>query len=61
MTKGEVEPPAAKAAAIQAFLRSSKFEYTTERLPGSGYQALENFLLNDRRGYCEQFASGDGG
>jgi transglutaminase-like putative cysteine protease len=56
VTKGIVAP-AAKAAAIQTFLRSSRFEYSTERLPGSGYQALENFLINDRRGYCEQFAS----
>ena len=56
VTKG-IDGPAAKAAAIQTFLRSSKFEYSTERLPGSGYQALENFLISDRRGYCEQFAS----
>jgi transglutaminase-like putative cysteine protease len=48
---------AAKAAAIQSYLRGSRFSYSTERLPGSGYEALENFLLNDRRGYCEQFAS----
>ena len=46
-----------KAAAIQAFLRGGDFTYSTEPLPGSGYQALENFLLRDRRGYCEQFAS----
>ena len=51
------DSPAAKAAAIQAFLRSSQFSYSTERLPGSGYQALENFLLVDHKGYCEQFAS----
>ncbi len=49
--------PAAKAAAIQAFLRSSQFTYSTETLPGNGYQALENFLLKDHTGYCEQFAA----
>jgi transglutaminase-like putative cysteine protease len=49
---------AAKAAAIQSFLRSSQFTYSTQPLPGSGYRALENFLLRDRRGYCEQFAAG---
>ena len=51
------EGAAAKAAAIQAFLRSGEFSYSTQPLPGSGYRALENFLLRDRRGYCEQFAA----
>ena len=46
-----------KAAAIQAYLRSSRFTYSTEPLPGSGYRALKNFLLRDRTGYCEQFAT----
>ena len=55
--QGRRGSPAAKAAAIQAFLRSTEFTYSTERLPGSGYQALENFLLRDHKGYCEQFAS----
>jgi transglutaminase-like putative cysteine protease len=50
------DTPAAKAAAIQAYLRD-EFTYSTEPLPGSGYEALQNFLLVDRRGYCEQFAS----
>jgi transglutaminase-like putative cysteine protease len=53
----DAETPAAKAAAIQAYLRSNKFTYSTEPLPGSGYEALENFLIRDHRGYCEQFAS----
>ena len=48
---------AAKAAAIQSYLRGSRFTYSTQRLPGNGYGALENFLLKDRLGYCEQFAS----
>jgi transglutaminase-like putative cysteine protease len=56
VTKG-VSGPAAKAAAIQAFLRGPDFTYSTERLPGGGFQALENFLIDDQRGYCEQFAS----
>jgi transglutaminase-like putative cysteine protease len=51
------DTPAAKAAAIQAYLRSGQFTYSTEPLPGSGYQAMQNFLFSDRRGYCEQFAS----
>jgi transglutaminase-like putative cysteine protease len=49
--------PAARAAAIQSYLRSSRFTYSTQQLPGNGYEALENFLLHDHQGYCEQFAS----
>ena len=56
VTKGE-DTDAAKAWAIQEFLRGTDFTYSTEPLPGSGYRALENFLLRDRRGYCEQFAA----
>ena len=52
----DADGSADKAAAIQAYLRGSRFTYSTEPLPGSGYRALENFLLRDRRGYCEQFA-----
>ncbi len=49
---------AGKAAAIQAYLRNpDNFTYSTDPRPGSGYQALENFLFNDRHGYCEQFAA----
>jgi transglutaminase-like putative cysteine protease len=47
---------AEKAADIQSYLRS-RFTYSTRQLPGNGYEALENFLLKDRLGYCEQFAS----
>ena len=56
VTKG-ADTDAAKAWAIQEFLRGPDFTYSTEPLPGSGYRALENFLLRDRRGYCEQFAA----
>lgn len=48
---------ASKAAAIQGYLRSGEFTYSVEPLPGNGYRALENFLLRDKRGYCEQFAA----
>lgn len=53
---GQTRTPAARAAKIQAFLRSAKFSYSTQPRPGSGYRALEDFLINDRTGYCEQFA-----
>ena len=53
----DADTAAGQAAAIQTYLRSSRFTYSTEPLPGNGYQALENFLFEDRRGYCEQFAA----
>lgn len=53
----DASTPALKAAAIQEYLRSKRFTYSTRTLPGSGYEALENFLLRDRTGYCEQFAT----
>lgn len=52
----DASTPALKAAAIQAYLRSDRFTYSVDPQPGTGYQALENFLLKDRLGYCEQFA-----
>jgi transglutaminase-like putative cysteine protease len=53
----DASTPADKAAAIQAYLRSSRFTYSTDPQPGSGFTALDNFLLRDRTGYCEQFAA----
>jgi transglutaminase-like putative cysteine protease len=53
----DADTAAEKAAAIQAYFRSSQFTYSTEPLPGSGYEAMQNFLLRDHMGYCEQFAS----
>lgn len=53
----QAEPTAAlKAAAIQRFLRSGEFTYSLEPQPGTGYDAMTRFLLEDKRGYCEQFA-----
>jgi transglutaminase-like putative cysteine protease len=52
------DTPYAKAAAIQAYLRDpANFTYDVQQRPGTGYQALVDFLTRDRRGYCEQFAS----
>ena len=48
--------PALKAAAIQSYLRSDEFTYSTEPSAGTGYDALEQFLFHDKTGYCEQFA-----
>ncbi len=44
-----------KAAAIQAYLRSSKFHYDLNGAP-TGADALSQFLFVSHRGYCEQFA-----
>lgn len=53
---GEADTPALKAAAIQSYLRSGEFQYSTVPAPGTGYDALTNFLFKDKRGYCEQYA-----
>ncbi|ROQ93359.1 transglutaminase family protein [Desulfosoma caldarium] len=45
--------PAKRVEAITAFLQSSDFHYALENLP----KDLETFLLKDRRGNCEYFAS----
>ncbi|MDO5682335.1 MAG: DUF3488 and transglutaminase-like domain-containing protein [Propionibacteriaceae bacterium] len=56
ITRG-IDAPALQAAAIQNYLRNEGgFTYSTEPLPGSGYEALQNFLFKDKKGYCEQFA-----
>jgi transglutaminase-like putative cysteine protease len=44
-----------KAVALQDWFRDS-FKYSLATAPGNGTDALESFL-NDREGYCEQFAS----
>lgn len=52
-----IDAPALRAAAIQNYLRNEGgYTYSTEPLPGSGYEALQNFLFKDKKGYCEQFA-----
>ena len=51
------QPTAAlKAAAIQAYLRSSDFTYSLDPGSGTGFDAMKQFLLVDKKGYCEQFA-----
>jgi transglutaminase-like putative cysteine protease len=48
-----------KAVALQNWFRDN-FEYSLERAPGNGADALESFLTEGkggRVGYCEQFAS----
>ncbi len=47
-----------QAKALQDWFRTEgDFEYTLEPGPGDGLETIENFLTEDRRGYCEQFAA----
>lgn len=48
------EGPAAQARALQDHLRT--FDYDLAVGPGHSEDALEAFLFDTRRGYCEQFA-----
>ncbi|MFI5692804.1 transglutaminaseTgpA domain-containing protein [Kribbella sp. NPDC051586] len=46
------------AVLIQNWFRSGDFTYSTANAKGSGMSALEDFLLKNKTGYCEQFATG---
>ncbi|WP_432892299.1 transglutaminaseTgpA domain-containing protein [Kribbella sp. CA-245084] len=46
------------AVLIQNWFRSGDFTYSTANAKGSGMTALEDFLLRNKTGYCEQFATG---
>jgi transglutaminase-like putative cysteine protease len=48
--------PYARAIALQKYLRSPPFVYDLQVDPGHSGRALERFLFQTRRGYCEQFA-----
>ncbi len=51
------QPTAAlKAAAIQSYLRGGDFTYSLDPGSGTGFDAMKQFLLVDKKGYCEQFA-----
>ena len=50
------ETPFDRALALQNYLRGDDFAYDIDVNQGHGGEALENFLLETRRGYCEQFA-----
>lgn len=48
--------PYEAALALQTFFRDGSFTYDLSIPPGHGGNALERFLFETRRGYCEQFA-----
>lgn len=47
-----------QAVLLQEWFRSGEFTYSTDTGGQSGIRALEAFLLDDKTGYCEQFATG---
>jgi transglutaminase-like putative cysteine protease len=48
-----------QAALLQRWFRSDGgFTYSTDSSPQSGMKALSAFLLDNKTGYCEQFATG---
>ena len=55
ITKGHEESRYDMALAIQNYFRT-QFKYSLDREPGTGSAALIRFL-NDKSGYCEQFAA----
>ncbi len=53
-----VEAPALKAAAMQAYLRSTPFSYSVQGASGkTSYDAISTFLFQTHTGYCVQYAS----
>ena len=49
--------PFEKAVAIQRFLTSAPFIYDTSVPNSNGTKALEDFLLRNHRGFCQQYAT----
>ncbi len=54
---GSAQTPYDAVVAIQAYLRSPAFHYDLAGAPAGGADSLRQFLLVDRRGYCQQFAT----
>ncbi|HEU4948329.1 MAG TPA: DUF3488 and transglutaminase-like domain-containing protein [Kribbella sp.] len=47
-----------EAVLLQKWFRGGEFTYSTDTGGQSGMRALTDFLLNNKTGYCEQFATG---
>ncbi|MDO5676534.1 MAG: DUF3488 and transglutaminase-like domain-containing protein [Propionibacteriaceae bacterium] len=54
---GDAATAGEKALRIQQFLRSAEFNYSLQAPSSSSSDAISNFLLADRSGYCIHFAS----
>jgi transglutaminase-like putative cysteine protease len=53
----KAKTPFAKAVAIQNYLTSPPFTYSTDVTAGDSATALENFLFNTQTGFCQQYAA----
>jgi transglutaminase-like putative cysteine protease len=53
---GDARTPYQAALRLQAFFRNGTFTYDLSVGKGENQRALERFLFETRRGYCEQFA-----
>jgi transglutaminase-like putative cysteine protease len=53
---GDAKTHYAAAKRLQDFFRGGQFTYDLDVPPGHGDDALQRFLFETRRGYCEQFA-----
>ncbi|MFF1816874.1 transglutaminaseTgpA domain-containing protein [Kribbella sp. NPDC058245] len=59
VTAGTDNNKYAQAVALQKYFRTDGgFTYSTANQRGSGMKAIEDFLLENKTGYCEQFATG---
>ena len=53
---GDAKSPYQAAKRLQDFFRGGQFTYDLDVPPGHSDDALQRFLFETRRGYCEQFA-----
>ena len=53
---GDAKTPYQAAKRLQDFFRGGQFTYDLDVPPGHSDDALQRFLFETRRGYCEQFA-----
>jgi transglutaminase-like putative cysteine protease len=55
-SRAQPATPYGRALALQQFFRSPPFVYDLQIQPGHSDRALERFLFETHRGYCEQYA-----
>ena len=60
MTAAGATTPYDKAAAIEAYLRSTRFTYSLDAKTPEGADPIDYFLFTSKRGYCEFFATAMG-
>jgi len=55
-SQAKAQTPFQKAVAIQNYLSSGSYKYTLTAPSINSAQGVENFLLNTKKGYCQQFS-----